>query len=88
MMRQYTDEIASEEPAKALQGMLDQINFPTTKEVAQTLGCLIMHATRALDGLMGPEYAVSIILQVMDQMSTGKPQGNTKIEVINRSKLN
>jgi hypothetical protein len=87
-MRKYTAEVASEECVKAIQVMLDQINFPTTTEAAQTLGCLIMLATRALDALMGPEYAAAAVIKVMECMSTGTPQGNTKIEIINRSKLN
>lgn len=87
-MRKYTDEVASEECQKGIQAILDKISFPTTNEAALTVGCLIMQATRCLDALMGPEYAANTILQVMDQMITGKPQQNTKIEPINRSKLN
>lgn len=87
-MKKYTNDVASEVCAKGIQDILDQINFPTTAEVGMTLGCLIMLATRTIDGVMGPEYAVQTLLQVMEQMHTGVPQSNTKIELINRSKLN
>lgn len=85
-MKPYTDDLAREECSKAIQEILNNISFPSTVETGKTLGCLIMLATRALDGVMGSEYAAATIISVAELMSTGDPQSNTKIEIINRSK--
>lgn len=87
-MKPYTDDVARDACSKGIQDILDQINFPTTADAGKTLGCLLMLTVRAMDGLMGHDYAVATILQVMEQMATGNPQKQTKIELINRSKLN
>jgi hypothetical protein len=47
-----------------------------------------MLATRCLDQMMGADYASDTILKVMEEMATGEPQKRTRVEIINRSKLN
>lgn len=87
-MKPYSPEVANELGAKLIQDLLDGIDFQTPVDAGRTLGALIMLTTRCLDQIMGPDYASDTILKVMEEMATGKPQKNTKVEMIKRSQLN
>lgn len=87
-MKPYSQEAANELGAKLIQDLLDGIEFQTPTDAGKTLGTLMMLTTRCLDQIMGPDYASETILKVMEEMATGEPQKRTKVEMINRSKIN
>lgn len=87
-MENYTPEVARDLSQKLIQDLMDGIRFQNPTQAGQTIGTLIMLATRCLDQIMGPEYASATIIQVAEEMASGEPQKRTKVEIINRSKLN
>lgn len=87
-MKKYTPQVASELGAKLIQDLLDGIEFQTPVDAGKSLGKLIMLATQCLDQVMGQDYAMATIERVVEQMASGEPQKRTKVEMINRSKIN
>lgn len=87
-MKPYSPQVATELGSKLIQDLLDGIRFETPVDAGKSLGTLIMLATQCLDQVMGPEYATQTLLRVSEEMLSGEPQKRTKVEMINRSKLN
>ncbi|MOA60718.1 hypothetical protein D3C78_1856670 [compost metagenome] len=67
---------------------MDDCKFGVPNDAGKALGTLLMLTTMALDSIMGDQYTMRTLLQVAEQMESGKPQERVKVEVIDRSKFN